>query len=116
MQKTLYLVQQITSNILKSNQRSDTSHVFGITDLVKFIIVGSDLHKHVEKNMRNLASLIDLGYAKFSVSEELQAKIAKMIEERDKNTYEIKHITCASSHAFAFFLIAAGFDNNRVLR
>jgi len=89
--------------------------VFGINDLVKFIIMGSDLHKYVEKHLRSLPNLIDLGYIKYHVSEELSTAIQSMIEERDKNVFQIKHITCSSSQAFLFFMIAAGFDDNRIL-
>lgn len=42
--------------------------------------------------------------------------IQHMVQERIRNTYEIKHITCAGAHAFAFFLVVAGLDSNRVLR
>lgn len=114
VQKTTYLVEKIVEKVIRANNTTDPNHKFGINDLVKFIIVGSDLHKYIKKNLHKLPSVIDLGYIRYVIDEELSASISKMIEDRERDTNKITNITCAFN-SFTFFMVAAGFDNNRVL-
>lgn len=48
--KTAYLIDKIADAVLRENFRRDPTYHFGITDLVKFIIVHSDIHKYVSSN------------------------------------------------------------------
>jgi hypothetical protein len=113
--KTAYLIEKIADMVFRENSRRDPHYKFGIVDLVKFIIVKSDLHKYIERNYLQLAPMIDLGYMQFTISTELQNRLLLLLEKHRTNTARITSITCSSTQCYLSFLFTLGLDNTKIL-